>query len=176
MEHRLPEYNRVKGIHPGAILKRELKKRCLKAVSLANSIDEYPQTINAITKEKRGINPKLSIKLGEYFQIDKEYFMLLQASFEVKSTIKKSYVNPLIGKVRNSLFWDTNFNNIDLIKNKRSVIQRILERGNKIEISELIKHYGKPTIKQELKNINNSISPYFSQNINSYIYNKPLDS
>jgi len=175
MKYTLPEYNRVKGIHPGAILKRELKKRCLKAVTLANSIDEYPQTINAITKEKRGINPKLSIKLGEYFQIDKEYFMLLQASFEVKSTIQKSYVNPLIGKVRNSIFWDTNFNKIDLIKNKRSVIQRILERGNKNEISELIKFYGKPTIKQELENINNSISPYFAQNINNYIFDKPLD-
>ncbi len=176
MEYTLPEYERVKGIHPGAILKRELKKRSLKAVALANSIDEYPQTINAITKEKRGINPKLSIKLGEYFRIDKEYFMLLQASFEVKSIIQRSYKNPLIGKVRKSIFWDTNFNKIDFIKNKRSVIQRILERGNEIEINELVKLYGKPTIKEELKYINNSISPYFSKNINRYIHDKPLDS
>lgn len=176
MEYTLPEYNRVKGIHPGAILKRELKKRCLKAVALANSIDEYPQTINAISKEKRGINPKLSIKLGDYFKIDKEYFMLLQASFEVKSTIQKAYKNPLIGKIRNAIFWDTNVNNIDLIKNKRFVIQRILERGNETEIGELIKLYGKPVIREELKEINNTIGPYFSQNINNYIDHKPLDS
>lgn len=176
MEYTLPEYQRVKGIHPGAVLKRELKKRRIKAVTLANSIDEYPQTINAITKERRGINPKLSIKLGEYFQIDKDYFMLLQASFEVKSTIQRSNDNPLIGQVRNSLFWDTNIHKIDIIKNKRFVIQRILERGNEKEINVLTKLYGKPIIKQVVKTINNSISPYFSQNINRYIYDNPLAS
>lgn len=172
MEYTLPAYKRVKGIHPGAILKRELKRRSIKAVVLANSIDEYPQTINAITKEKRGINPKLSIKLGNYFNIEKDYFILLQASFEVKSAIQKSYVNPLIDKVRNSIFWDTNFSKIDLIKNKRSIIKRILERGNKSEINELILIYSKAIIKEELRNINNSISPSFIQNIDRYIYDK----
>lgn len=172
MKYTLPNYNRVKGVHPGAVLKRELKKRGLKAIVLANSINEYPQTLNAITKEKRGINPKLSIKLGDYFNIEKEYFMLLQASYEVKCSIEKSSVNPLAGKVRSSLFWDTNFSKIDISTNKRSIIKRILERGNKSEISELIKLYGKSTIKQELININNSLSPNYVQNINTYIYGK----
>lgn len=62
----LPELASVKGIHPGAILKRELKKKNIKSIQLANAIGEYPQTIHAITKEKRGINPKLSIKLAGY--------------------------------------------------------------------------------------------------------------
>ena len=44
-----------------------------------------------------------------------------------------------------------------------------------MEITELIMLYGKPTIKQELKNINNSIGPYFSQNFSRYIYDKPID-
>jgi plasmid maintenance system antidote protein VapI len=81
----LPEYNKVKGVHPGAILKRELTKRSIKAIELAKSINEYSQVINAITKEKRGINPKLSIKHGDYFNIEQDYFMLLQASFEVET-------------------------------------------------------------------------------------------
>ncbi|MFB0947563.1 MAG: plasmid maintenance system antidote protein, partial [Spirosomataceae bacterium] len=93
MQHTLPKYSKVKGVHPGADLKRELTKRNVKAIELANAIDEYPQTINAITKEKRGINPKLSIKLGDYFNIEKEYFMLLQASFEVKSSLQESNEN-----------------------------------------------------------------------------------
>ncbi len=165
----LPEYNKVKGVHPGAILKRELIKRKLKAIDLAKAIDEYPQTINAITKEKRGINAKLSIKLGSYFNIEKDYFRLLQAGFEVEIAAQESIENPFIGKIRSAVFWDTDIRKIDLKKHKRSIIQRILERGNKNEISELIKVYSLSTIKVELKKIENSYHPQFSKNVDKYI-------
>ena len=111
----LPEFKKIKGIHPGAILKRELSKRKLKAIELARSIEEYPQTINAITKEKRGINPKLSIKLGLYFGVENDYFMLLQASFEVENSLQQEKANPFNDKIRASIFWDTNLRKIDLI-------------------------------------------------------------
>lgn len=111
----------------------------MKLIELAKSINEYPQTINAITKERREINPKLSIQLGEYFNIDKDYFMLLQASYEVENALKDVKPNPLLGKIRKSLFWVTDFSKIDIIKHKRYVIQRILERRKKTEIQELIK-------------------------------------
>lgn len=165
----LPQLNSVKGIHPGAILKRELKKRNLKAIDLANSIKEYPQTINAITKEKRGINPKLSIKLGDYFEIEREYFMHLQASFEVKSSINEIIKNPFEGKVRPSLFWDTDFKKLDFINNKRSIIQRILERGNEVEIELLINIYGLPVIREEVSQKLNSVHPNFRKNLKKYI-------
>lgn len=172
MQHTLPKYSKVKGVHPGAVLKRELTKRSIKAIELANAIDEYPQTINAITKEKRGINPKLSIKLGDYFNIEKEYFMLLQASFDVKNVLQESNENPLISKVRSSLFWDVDFDKLNIEKNNRFIIQRILERGNESEIGELIKLYGKAIIKTELSKITNSISPDFDRNVKWYILDK----
>lgn len=165
----LPEYNRVKGIHPGAILHRELRKRGLKSIELANSIDEFPQTINAITKQRRGINPKLSIKLGNYFNIEKDYFMLLQASYEVMNFIKAEKYNPFFEKIRKSIFWDTDIKRIDLTNNKRFIIQRILERGNKNEINELINLYTKNGIKDEIKSINNYFNPNFERNISTYI-------
>ena len=37
----LPEYKRVKGIHPGVILQRELRKRSVKSIDLANSITAH---------------------------------------------------------------------------------------------------------------------------------------
>lgn len=172
MQHILPEYSRIKGIHPGAILKRELKKRNLKAIDLAKSINEHPQTINAITKEKRGINPKLSFKLGIYFDVNEDYFMLLQASFEV-ARFKKKHIserNPLIGKFRDSIFWDTKIEFIDHEKNRRSIIKRVLERGNQSEIEELIKLYSLKTIRNELKEINGSFIPNFEKNLDKYIY------
>jgi len=170
----LPELKRIKGIHPGAILKRELKKRGIRSIELAKVINEYPQTINAITQERRGINAKLSFKLGEYFNIPKDYFMILQATFEVntyrKSEIRK--INPLKGKFRKSIFWDTKIELIDFEKNKRFIIQRILERGNRREIKSLIKIYTLTTIKKEIRNIKNSFIPNYKENIQKYIKTK----
>lgn len=167
----LPELQRIKGIHPGAILKRELKKRNIKAIALANEIKEHPQTINAITKERRKINPKLSYKLGNYFNINHDYFMIIQAAFEVAS-FKKSeleMINPLEGKFRDSIFWDTRIELIDFERNKRSVIQRILERGNSKEIKSLIKIYSLETIKNEITKIKYSFIPKYNENIQKYI-------
>ena len=141
----------------------------VRKLDLANSINEFPQTINAITKQRRGINPKLSIKLGNYFNIDKDYFMLLQASYEVMNCWKAEKPNPFFRKIRKSIFWDTDINKIDLVNNKRFIIQRILERGNKTEINELINLYSKNGIKDEIKSINNVFNPNFDRNISTYI-------
>ena len=167
----LPDLNRIKGIHPGAVLKRELKKRNIKSITLANGLEEHPQTINAITKERRNINPKLSYKLGNYFNISHDYFMLIQAAFEV-SVYKQSALkakNPLLGKFRPSLFWDTKIDTIDFEKNRKSIIQRILERGNEEEIKHLINLYSLATIKTEISTIQDSVIPNYGENIRNYI-------
>ncbi len=169
----VPELKRIKGIHPGAVLKRQLKKCNIKSIDLANSINEHPQTINAITQERRGVNAKLSYKLGDYFNIPKDYFMILQASFEVE-TYRKSQLknkNPLLGKFRKSIFWDTKIEYIDINKNKKFLIQRVLERGNKQEIENLISIYSIRIIKKELLNIKKSFVPNYSKNIQKYILN-----
>lgn len=170
----LPELKKIKGIHPGAILKRELKNRGIKSIDLANVINEHPQTISAITKEKRGINAKLSFKLGEYFNVSHYYFMILQATFEVnsyrKSEIRK--FNPLLGKIRKSIFWDTKIESIDYEQNRRFVIQRVLERGNEQEINCLIEIYTLKTINEELPKIKNSFITIYKENIRKYIKTK----
>ena len=169
----LPDLHKVKGIHPGAILKRELNKRNIRNKQLANAINEYPQTISAITKERRGINSKLSIKLGRFFNSSDDYFMLLQASYEVKKIIKESQhqESSLMGKFRKSLFWDTKIENIDWTKNRNAIIKRFLERGNKSEIQELIKFYGMAAIKEEISHITNTFSTAYEQNVKEYILN-----
>ena len=83
----LPEITKIKGVHPGAVLSRELRRRGLESKQFAISLGEYPQTINAISKGRRGINPALSIKLGHALDTDEEYFMLLQAYYEVERCV-----------------------------------------------------------------------------------------
>lgn len=51
-------------------------------------------------------------------------------------------------KFRQSLFWDTNPDKIDLKKNARYVIERILDYGQPDEVGWLFKTYPKKEIKQ----------------------------
>tara|TARA_B110000967_G_C18843199_1_gene540533 strand:- start:39 stop:548 length:510 start_codon:yes stop_codon:yes gene_type:complete len=162
----LPRLNKIKGIHPGTLLRWELNNRNLKGSELADAIGEHKQTISAILNKRRDMNPSLSIKLSKEFKTDNDYFMLLQASYDVRLVAESEIKNtPNLNNIRKVLFWDTNFNNIDWNKNKKAVIQRILERGNKTEINELISFYGRKTISKEIKSIKKSHLPSFEKNI-----------
>lgn len=120
-------------------------------------------------KAKRGINPNLSIKLGNQLGVDEDYFMLLQASYDVKKAISIIRTNiPDLNKIRRVLFWDTDFDKIDWEKNRKPVIKRVFERGNDIEIKEIISFYGKRIIRSELKDIKNDFLPSFKENIIKY--------
>lgn len=166
----LPELDKIRGIHPGYILNRELKSRGIKSSELASNIDEHKQTISAILHKKRKITPSLSIKLSKKFNVAQDYFMLLQASYEVNTLAAKISTRhkPKLDKFRPALFWDTDINQIDWEKQKRAIIKRILERGNSQEITELIKFYGKQEISAEVKTIGNSRFPSFKKNISDY--------
>jgi len=162
----LPTLNKIKGIHPGTLLRWELNNRNLKGSELADAIGEHKQTISAILNKRRDINPKLSIKLSKEFRTEKDYFMLLQASYDVKIIAESELKNtPNINNIRKVVFWDTDFNKIDWDKNKKAVIKRILERGNKTEINEIISFYGRKAISKEIKSIKKSHLPSFEKNI-----------
>lgn len=106
----LPQLSKIKGVHPGIILSRELKIHGLKGSHLANSIGEHKQTISAILNKRRAINPKLSIKLSKEFNVESDYFMLLQASYDVKITAEsEAKETPNINNFRKVIFWDTSF-------------------------------------------------------------------
>jgi len=166
----LPELDKIRGIHPGYILNRELKSRGIKSSELASTIDEHKQTISAILNKKRKITPSLSIKLSKKFNVAQDYFMLLQASYDVNIVAAKISARHRtnLDKFRTALFWDTDMNQIDWEKQKRAIIKRVLERGNSQEITELIEFYGKQEISAELKIIGNSRFPSFKKNISDY--------
>lgn len=165
----LPKIAKIKGIHPGLILQREIKRNNIKSSQLAASIGEHKQTISAIINQKRGINPELSIKLADYFHTEADYFMMLQAGYEVKSKLtENSKRTPNLNNIRKVLFWDTSFDKIDWNKNKRAIIKRVLERGNDKEINEIIKFYGKKTVSTIAKSIKQSRLSTFQKNAEDF--------
>jgi len=165
----LPQLAKIKGVHPGTILRRELKIQTLKSSDLANSIGEHKQTISALLNKRRNINPKLSIKLSKIFNVEPDYFMLLQSSYDVKLAANLVKVRtPNLSILREALFWDTTLDKIDWSNNKRAVIKRILERGNEAEITEIISFYGKKVIENEVLAIKQSFMPAFAINVKKY--------
>ena len=144
----------IKGVHPGIILERELKRRKLPKGRFALEINEYPQTVVAVTKGKRRITTALALKAEKALGLEEGYFLTLQAWYDIKK--EKTGRGDPRGRpdprgcpdsrgrpnLRPALFWDTDINTINWDKHKESVIKRVLERGNETEKSEIARFYG----------------------------------
>lgn len=147
METSMEKY---KGIHPGIILDRELKKRKLKKGPFALALPEYPQTITAITKGRRALTTEISLKIDKALGFEEGTMYLLQAYYNIMLEIKKeqSKDRPDLSLLRKTLFWDTDMEKLDWQKQYVSIIKRIFERGNEQEKKVVFDFYGKQKIKQ----------------------------
>ncbi|PIF30198.1 plasmid maintenance system antidote protein VapI [Flavobacterium sp. 9] len=136
----------IKGIHPGFVLERELKKRMLAKGQFAIELGEFPQTLTAITKGKRRMNIPLAMKIEKSLCMEEGFFMTLQVYYDIEEQKKKLSRNkinlkPDLDKIRKIIFWDTDIKKIDWQKQKKAVIKRIFERGNESEKQEIIRFY-----------------------------------
>lgn len=147
---------KYKGIHPGIILERELKKRNLKKAPFALLLPEYPQTLNEITKGKRGINAALALKLDRALGLEEGTMFILQAYYEIKKEQLKNELTtgPNLSLIRKILFWDTDINKINWQTQYKSVIKRVFERGNFDEKEEIVRFYGKEKVAAIIGNTN----------------------
>ncbi len=146
----------LKGIHPGIILDKKIKERKLSKGRFALMINEYPQTLGAITKGKRSMNTPLAMKIERELDLPEGFFMTLQVFYDIKQEKKKlsDASHPDLSKLRRGLFWDTAMDKIDWHQQKRAVIQRVFERGNSTEKEEITRFYGASVVKQFTKKIN----------------------
>ena len=95
----------IKGIHPGIILERELKRRHLRKGPFAISLKEYPQTLVSITKGKRRMNINLALKIEKALGIEEGFFMTLQVFYDIKELKNKQpKLHPNLTKLRRVLF------------------------------------------------------------------------
>jgi plasmid maintenance system antidote protein VapI len=152
---------KYKGIHPGIILERELKKRNIKKGPFALSLQEYPQTLNEVTKGRRALTPGLSLKIDEALQLPEGTMLVLQAHYEIKKEKQKtaSAYHPNLDILRKVLFWDTDMQKIDWDKQQRAVIKRVFERGDEKERQEIIRFYGEAKVKLVIGNADNKQIP-----------------
>ncbi len=143
--------NLVKGIHPGFILERQLRKRKLPKGKFALSINEYPQTIVAITKGRRKMNTALALKIEQALGLEDGFFMILQVFHDINVEKEKTQVeSPDLQKLRPVLFWDTDIRKMNWEKQKSAIIRRVFERGNETEKTEILRFYGEQTVQDML--------------------------
>lgn len=143
----------IKGIHPGFVLDRVLKKRQIPKGKFAISLNEFPQTIVAITKGKRRMNINLALKIEHALDLNEGYLMTLQVFYDIKEAKKKLSKSPDLSKLRTALFWDTKIDEIDWSQQKNAVIKRVFERGNEEEKMEITNFYGEEAIKEYFKTL-----------------------
>jgi len=70
-------------IHPGRILRRELRARELSANALARSLRVPSGRIVDILNGKRSISAETALRLGRYFGNDAQFWINLQAQYEL---------------------------------------------------------------------------------------------
>jgi addiction module HigA family antidote len=70
-------------IHPGRILRRELRARELSANALARALRVSSGRIVDILNGKRSISAETALRLGRYFGNDAQFWINLQAQYEL---------------------------------------------------------------------------------------------
>jgi len=146
----------IKGIHPGIILERELKKRNIGKGKFAISLNEFPQTLVTITKGKRSMNTALAFKIEKSLGFEEGYFMILQVYYDIKKEKEKlqsetaGQKTPNLSKLRPALFWDTAIEKINWEQQKKAVVKRVFNRGNTEEKNEIKRFYGEKEVNELL--------------------------
>jgi addiction module HigA family antidote len=70
-------------IHPGRILRRELRARDLSANALARALRVPSGRIVDILNGKRSISAETALRLGRYFGNDPQFWVNLQAQYDL---------------------------------------------------------------------------------------------
>lgn len=136
----------IKGIHPGKIVERELKKWNINQRQFALSMGEHPQTLGAIIKGNRRMNVDLSLKIEEKLELEEGFLMTIQVFHDIKESKKDSDYKPDFSKLRKGIFWDTDFDKIEWKLMKVSIVKRVFAYGNKTEQEEITRFYGKEEV------------------------------
>jgi addiction module HigA family antidote len=142
-------FQKYKGIHPGAIIDRELKKRNLSQRSFALSLPEHPQSFNAMIKGKRKLNTALALRIEHALGLEEGALLMLQMFYDIKEEKRKVALanHPDFSILRKILFWDTDIHSIDWDRYYKAVIERVFERGDASEKEEIIRFYGFEKVK-----------------------------
>ena len=81
---------KLPNIHPGEVLLEEfLRPNGISQNALAVSVGVSPRRINEVVLGKRAITADTALRLAHYFGTSEQFWMALQASFDLEEARKK---------------------------------------------------------------------------------------
>ncbi len=82
--------NKMRAIHPGVILKDELRELDLSANAFAKCLAVPTNRITSILKGERGVTADTALRLSIFFGTTAEFWLNLQQAYDLKVAIKKN--------------------------------------------------------------------------------------
>jgi antitoxin HigA-1 len=79
-----------RAVHPGVILKDELKELGVSPTEFARQIDVPPNRVSQIITGKRSITGDTALRFGHWFGVDPQFWINLQAQFELAVADKET--------------------------------------------------------------------------------------
>ena len=79
-----------RAVHPGLVLKDELKERNITPTALARQIDVPPNRIGQIIAGKRSVTADTALRLGRWFGTDPQFWLNLQAHYDLVMADRKA--------------------------------------------------------------------------------------
>lgn len=134
-----------KGIAPGKVISRTLKKQGITQREVAVLANMHYQTLNAIISGKREITISQSLELDKALGFEKGFLAIIQTYYKISQLSKLSAEIKPHPVIRPYVFWDIDIETLDWIANKDFIIQRVNERGNKSEIESIRRYYAEAT-------------------------------
>lgn len=86
-----------RAVHPGLVLKDELRERNITPTALARQIDVPPNRIGQIIAGKRSVTGDTALRLGRWFGTDPQFWLNLQAHHDLVMADRKA--GEAIGKL-----------------------------------------------------------------------------
>ncbi len=81
--------NGMRAIHPGEVLREEfLLPMRLTANALAVALQVPAPRINDVARERRGVSADTALRLARYFGTSAEFWMGLQADYDLKTSAR----------------------------------------------------------------------------------------
>ena len=80
----------MRAIHPGVVLGDELEELEITPTELARQINVPPNRISQIIAGRRGITGDTALRLGHWFGTDPQFWLNLQAQFDLVTAARKT--------------------------------------------------------------------------------------
>jgi antitoxin HigA-1 len=142
---------KFRGSHPGIALERVLRERGITKRSLALAVGTHPQTLNAVVKARRPLSVALALQIESYLALKEGSLAELQLWYDIRMA-KEAHGNvpPKLKILRRSLFWDADYDTLDMDAKSSAVIRRVNERGTPEERKAVREYYGEEQVNTAL--------------------------